>query len=96
MNVAICDDMPEIVLELSQYVEAYFNRHNYNLSLFKFNSGIELLKSTEKYDLMLLDVEIGEENGIEVGKVLKERNPYDHRFRCCSIRCCFCLRCSLR
>lgn len=75
MNVAICDDMPEIVLELSQYIEAYFNRHNYNLSLFKFNSGSELLKSTEKYDLIFLDVEIGEENGIEVGKVLKERNP---------------------
>ncbi len=75
MNVAICDDMNEIVFELSGYVEKYFKTHNYNLSLFKFNSGADILSSEEKFDLIFLDVEIGEENGIEVGKILKERNP---------------------
>ena len=75
MNVAICDDMNEIVLELSEYIEQYFLNHNYNLTLFKFNSGEELLNSEENYDLIFLDVEIGEENGIEVGKILKEKNP---------------------
>lgn len=73
MNVAICDDMNEIVLELSEYIEQYFLNHNYNLTLFKFNSGEELLNSEENYDLIFLDVEIGEENGIEVGKILKEK-----------------------
>ncbi|MBQ6936250.1 MAG: response regulator transcription factor [Clostridia bacterium] len=75
MKVAICDDMNEIVLELSEYIEQYFLNHNYNLTLFKFNSGKELLISEEQYDLIFLDVEIGEENGIEVGKILKEKNP---------------------
>ena len=75
MNVAICDDMNEIVLELSGHIEQYFSEHNYNLTLFKFNSGKELLDSKENYDLIFLDVGIGEENGIEVGKILKVRNP---------------------
>ena len=35
MKVAICDDMNEIVLELSEYIEQYFLNHNYNLTLFK-------------------------------------------------------------
>lgn len=34
MNVAICDDIPEIVGELSGYVEQYFLNHDYSLSLF--------------------------------------------------------------
>ena len=46
MKVAICDDMNEIVLELSEYIEQYFLTHNYNLTLFKFNGGKELI---EKY-----------------------------------------------
>ncbi|MBO7178853.1 MAG: response regulator transcription factor [Clostridia bacterium] len=75
MNVAICDDIKEIVSELSGYVEKYFEMHNYNLSLFKFNRGADILSSEEKFDLIFLDVEIGEENGLEVGKILKGRNP---------------------
>lgn len=75
MNVAICDDMSEIVSELSEHIEQYFTEHNYNLTLFKFNRGNDILASEENYDLIFLDVEIGSENGIEVGKILKARNP---------------------
>lgn len=75
MNVAICDDIPEIVSELSGYVEQYFLNHDYSLSLFKCNSGTDILASKEKFDLIFLDVEIGEENGLVVGKEMKKKNP---------------------
>lgn len=74
MKVAICDDIREYRLSLRAYVEAYFAKNHLALSVFEYSSGNEILDSGEIFDIVLLDIELGDLNGIDVAKELQKRN----------------------
>ena len=74
MNVAICDDVKEYRSSLRAYVEEYFSEKHLSLKLFEFSSGKEALDSSEEFDIALLDIELGDTNGIEVAKELQKKN----------------------
>ena len=75
MNIAICDDDKDFRDFLENSLRNYFNEKNILLNIFQFKSGEALLKDELLFDLVFLDVEMENINGIETGKELKNRNP---------------------
>lgn len=76
MNLAIYDDNPSDVQNLKDCIEQYFgyNNTNYNLTICK--NSEELIVNINKFDIVFLDIELGNENGIEIGYKLR-RNNFD-------------------
>lgn len=70
MNILILDDEKEI----ADLVELYLKNENYNI--YKFYNSKEAIKciDKEKIDLAILDIMIGEINGFEVCKMIREKN----------------------
>lgn len=75
MNIAICDDDKDFRAFLENSLRFYFNEKSISLNIFQFESGEKLLADQLLYDLVFLDVEMENINGIETGKALKKRNP---------------------
>ena len=46
-----------------------------NNNLNQFDSGSGILESAESFDIVSLDIELGDKNGIEIAKVLQSKNP---------------------
>ncbi|MBQ3182193.1 MAG: response regulator transcription factor [Clostridia bacterium] len=76
MNIAMCDDdrnYRELVLSYVKESEVFSN-----CTIVEFDTAEELLAASSKdipFDIILLDVEMGEINGIEAGKRLRTVNP---------------------
>lgn len=70
MNILVLDDEKEI----ADLVELYLKNENYNI--YKFYNSKEAIKciDKEKIDLAILDIMIGEINGFEVCKMIREKN----------------------
>lgn len=77
MNIAICDDDSSFRNSLEKHLRTYFDERSISLNFFNFSCGEELLESTILFDLVFLDIEMGEINGINTGKELKSRNPHN-------------------
>ena len=77
MNIAICDDDKSFRDLLEKHLRNYFNDRNISLNIFQFPSGEKLLENQLLFDLVFLDVEMGNINGIDTGKELKRRNPHN-------------------
>lgn len=74
MRIAICDDQPEYRNLIIQYVQFYFKEHLIDLEAYGFSSGEELLSSDKTFDIVFLDIEMNELNGIQTTKELNIRN----------------------
>ncbi len=70
MNILVLDDEKEI----ADLVELYLKNENYNV--YKFYHSKEAINciNTEKIDLAILDIMIGEINGFEICKMIREKN----------------------
>lgn len=77
MNIAICDDDKSFRDLLEKHLKNYFNERSIPLNFSQFGSGEELLNSQLLFDLVFLDVEMGNINGIDTGKELKRKNPHN-------------------
>lgn len=74
MRIAICDDQSEYRNLIIQYVLFYFKEHLIDLEYDEFSSGEELLSSDKIFDIVFLDIEMNELNGIQTTKELNIRN----------------------
>ena len=74
MRIAICDDIDEYRSSIKDYVNEYFLNHHIECQLSLFDCGNDLINSSEKYDILFLDVELGDSNGIEIAKKLQLSN----------------------
>ncbi len=74
MKIAICDDMEEYRLSIKNYVVKYFLSHHIECKADLFECGDDLISSSEKYDILFLDIELGDSNGIDVAKKLQLLN----------------------
>lgn len=76
MRILFCDDNPEIVQMLQSYVSEYFEQHDIPLPEYAaYTSGNALIQAEDRADIAFLDVEMPGLNGIQVGAMLKEKNP---------------------
>lgn len=76
-HIALCDDDKNAVPVIAGAARSAFQSRGFDVRLDCFSAGRELLAALEKcpYDLVLLDIDMPELDGIEVGKRVK---AYDH------------------
>ncbi|WP_313530475.1 LytR/AlgR family response regulator transcription factor [Anaerotignum sp.] len=74
-KVAICDDNEVVCSEIEKEIIEFFATESIQYDIDVFYSGEELiasLREEEKYDLIFLDIELDEINGIMVGRFIRE------------------------
>lgn len=74
-KVAICDDNRNQCNEIENIVEVFFLTETFKYEVDIYISGEELiynLNAGEKYDLIYLDIELEELNGVFVGQYIRE------------------------
>lgn len=76
MKIAICDDNLNIVDEVKTLLDEYALSKNLSLDISTFNNGQAVLESDERFNIAILDVEMPGCNGIELGKILREKNRH--------------------
>ncbi len=76
MRIILCDDDRHFLQKLRKMVEAYLARRRIPCTITTFTSGVQLLSHGKfQFDLIFLDIRMNELDGIEVAKILRERNP---------------------
>lgn len=73
MKIAICDDIVEYRLSVKCYTEEYFKTHHINCEVDEYNSGHALANANIDYDIIFLDIELGDSNGIDIAKYIKSQ-----------------------
>ena len=76
MKIAICDDEKAFVEEIKEHINFYSNEKNIDFEVYTFSSGIDLLNSNIKFNIAILDVEMPDIDGLELGKKLREKNRH--------------------
>ncbi len=69
IKIAICDDEKYMVDDLSLRVMDFFNDDKTKFEIHEFSSGLDFLKFYDvegRCDIIFMDIEIGDENGIEI------------------------------
>lgn len=72
--IGICDDEMAAVLQIEKIVTDYLEREKKEAQVFLFQNGKELLEHVEELNVLFLDIEMPELDGIEVGKIICKRN----------------------
>ena len=75
-RIGICDDEQNIVLNITGYVEHYFQLQGEDVEIHTWNSGEELIddKAFEcgrEFDILFLDIELPDMNGVSIGQYVR-------------------------
>ena len=70
MKVAICDDEKEICAQLKRMVM----QQKEDSQVYLFPSGSRLLESRQRFDIILMDIQMGGKSGIETAKALRMKD----------------------
>lgn len=76
MRIAICDDDKQFVSVVKEHLNFYENEKHIKFDIKEFTSSEELLNYDEKINIAILDVEMPNCNGIELGKRLQDKNKH--------------------
>lgn len=76
IHIAICDDEQYMSDQIKEMVSDFFRKKNMEISIAQFTSGEDLLGYSRKIDILFLDIRIGETDGIETARKLR-----DHKFK---------------
>ncbi len=74
MKIALCDDEKFWVDELHRLLNEYYSARRTDYYITTFSSGNELLKNSDKYDVIFMDYRMGELDGIETARKIREQN----------------------
>ena len=71
MNICICDDD----LATHQIIKEYLRESlSSDINVFDCFSAEDLLKSADNYDILFLDIKMGEANGLEAAELIRKSN----------------------
>ena len=77
IRIALCDDEPKTLEEVSQHIRKYAEKkNNPNLEVFSFDSSRSLknaLDEEKSFEIFVLDVYIGDELGTALAKSIRKR-----------------------
>jgi len=76
LRIAICDDENSICNQLEEILDMLEKEFSKKLQIDIFYSGEELSSHLSKdnyYDIIFLDIELKEMNGVEVGQVIRDK-----------------------
>ena len=74
MKIAVCEDEKNIAEKLAEYINGFMKSTYFEVSIDVFLTGKDFLKSSEYYDLLFLDCELPDINGLTLAKELRERD----------------------
>lgn len=74
ITIGICDDEKYIVEILERRIQTYINEYAPDTVFLKFFSGKELLECGQKIDLLFLDIDMPEIDGIEAGRLFRYKD----------------------
>lgn len=79
MNIAFCDDDKatlENLIKLTKDIIAKYDNYNFEFNFFAYTSPLELLEahSNSPFDVVFLDIDMPEINGLNVGDKLYTKN----------------------
>ncbi len=72
LRIAICDDEAKALTKESRLIQELLDEKNVSYKIDTYKSAEELLSSQALYDILFLDVEMGDLNGIDVAEKLLE------------------------
>lgn len=74
LKIAICEDEYNIQFLLEDSVQEVLNGYNLEYEIEVYSNGEEFCRNFQKndFDLLFLDIELKEMNGIEVSKFIRE------------------------
>lgn len=78
MNIAVCDDEKLFLEEEKRLIQRYFDAEGQACKIDLFLSGEDLLateKELKQYDIIFLDVNMGELDGVKVAEEIRRWNP---------------------
>lgn len=77
MHFAVCDDQPIYVEQITSLIRCYAEKHQFACRVDGFTNPNQLLEQckTEAYNVVFLDVEMPDKNGLEVAQQLREQWP---------------------
>lgn len=73
IKFAICDDEPLMAQEISDYLLNYMEARHITYCVSKFSNGRLLLESECNFDLIFLDIQMEQPDGLETAKLLRQR-----------------------
>lgn len=74
LKIAICDDEKFYVKQLPAIVSQYAKLKDLQIEINSFSDGKELLNNCNSFDLIFLDIDMPEMNGLEIGLKIKDIN----------------------
>ena len=75
LNIAICDDEIISIEKLADKVKDYCKEKNTQYAISVYRSGEELLSdNTDEFDIIFLDVDMHELNGIDAAREIRKKN----------------------
>lgn len=76
IKVAICDDDIQFIYKLEQSIFRFAEMKRIKVDVDGYTSGAEFiqkLQQSERYDLLFLDIELGDSSGIIVGNWIRSQ-----------------------
>lgn len=74
-RVAICDDQPQALAELSRIILEIGKEKGWQLTVNTYMDGEDLLQDIQELDVVFLDMEMPKEDGIGIGKKIRFYKP---------------------
>jgi len=74
VKIAICDDEKHFRDDVSSAVSEYSSKHEVEAVVDEYDCGEDLLESADKYDIIVLDYQMGGISGLETAKHIREKN----------------------
>ncbi len=73
LHIAVCDDEKYMSDKIKMMVSDFFCRKNMDVVIFQFLSGEELLKDNRTIDILFLDIQMKDLDGMETARKLRNR-----------------------
>lgn len=73
IHIAICDDELHMSDALREMVSVFFRGKNRDIMISQFSSGEQLLKTEKEIDILFLDIQMGNLDGMETARRLRRR-----------------------
>lgn len=69
--IAVVDDDQQEMQQLVDYVEHYFQEKGEEHIIYRYSDGVEFIRSRELYDIVFLDIRLGEMDGMDAARFLR-------------------------
>lgn len=75
LEIAVCDDNRKELKHVASVLQDIFSKKKIYFKLKLFTAVDELITYKGKNDIVILDIEMGDQNGIDIGCRLRKKNP---------------------